>query len=369
MKNNRIYFVTPSIKTGGGNRVFIELANQLCKNNEVIICYPNNSKDINTFEKNPNVKYVTIGKYKETKLGKLLNLFKTIKYLNVENEKSIFIISDPIFSLLTFLMPSKQTYRFIQADDYRIFDDGALLGKGLILKIYKLLCKLSYKDKINFIFNSLYTYNQFIKDSKREDIPYSLVYPALNHDIFYENTQETYNNKDVVNICLIARKHPWKGLETFIKVYQALDKMIQNRICVTLISHDNLSNFDTDGMQIIKPTSDHQIANIYRNSDIFISTSWWEGFGLPPLEAMACGCSVITSDSGGINEYAVNHLNCLIYPPKDIEQLKQKLILLIEKKELREKLIYQGFLTVKKFNWDESAEQLFNIIYNKNEQD
>ena len=44
-----IVFITPSIKTGGGNRVFIELANQLCDMHNVSIVYPNNSPEINTF--------------------------------------------------------------------------------------------------------------------------------------------------------------------------------------------------------------------------------------------------------------------------------------------------------------------------------
>ncbi len=52
-------------------------------------------------------------------------------------------------------------------------------------------------------------------------------------------------------------------------------------------------------------------------SHIFISTSWWEGFGLPSLEAMACGCALILTDAGGVNEYAIANENCLMYEPKN----------------------------------------------------
>lgn len=66
--------------------------------------------------------------------------------------------------------------------------------------------------------------------------------------------------------------------------------------------------------QTLKPD---EIAYYMNLSHIFISTSWWEGFGLPPLEAMACGCAVILSNSGGVNEYAQLDDNCLMFDPRN----------------------------------------------------
>jgi len=62
---------------------------------------------------------------------------------------------------------------------------------------------------------------------------------------------------------------------------------------VFIISHDDLSEFNLKNVKCIKPKNDKEIAFYMNKSHIFISTSWWEGFGLPPLEAMACGCAVI----------------------------------------------------------------------------
>ena len=357
-----LVFVTPSFKTGGGNRVFIMLANEICINHNVSIVYPNNTAEMHTFNLHTSVQCKAIGKLAYGKLQKLFNIFKTISYLNKKHRKDYIIISDPIFSLFFFLIKNKRKYRFIQADDYRIFDDGLVLGKGLLLTIYKRLCLWGYKAKINFIFNSKYVYELFVQDSKRTDILCKLVHPAIDHDVFYSQSQKREEEKSVV-ISLVARKHPWKGFNTFVNVYRQLPSETKSKINdVILVSHDDLSSFDTIGMRIIIPANDSDIANIYRQSDIFISPSWWEGFGLPPLEAMSCGCAVITSNSGGVNEFAKPNENCLMFEPKNEEEFSEKMILLVNDIEIRNRLANNGRITAQQFTWKTSANKLIEIL-------
>ncbi len=365
-QHKRIVFVTPSLKTGGGNRVFVELANQLCSKYEVLIVSPNNSPETHTFLCQDNVKIKVIGKLAKDNAVRIANILRIIHCINVKYRKDTIIFSDPLFSLFSLFLRGKNLFRFIQADDYRIFDDGGILGKGIILEIYKVFCIYSYGGKkIKYIFNSSYVYKRFSEDSGRK-LPFLIVHPALNHDIFNPVNRKAENSGIAIfNICLVARKHPWKGLETFINTYREMDDVYKNKIGeVYLISHDDLSAFNTEGMKIIKPKSDKEIASIYRKSDIFISTSWWEGFGLPPLEAMACGCTVITSDSGGVKEYAKDEENCLMFEPKNEIQLKERLIELINNRDLQEKLSQNGIETAKNFSWEKSSGQIEIIIAN-----
>lgn len=360
----QIVFVTPSIKTGGGNRVFIELANQLCHQHNVSIVYPNNSADIHTFYKDDKVQYIPIGRVAVSKWGKALNLLRCIQYLNKLSENVRIVVTDPIFCLMVpWLRYKKRIYRFIQADDYRIFDDGKILGTGLVLRGYKYFCLRAYRQSIHYIFNSKFVYDQFCRDSARTDVQFALVHPAINHDIFKPVPDSNELDKQKCSVCLIARQHPWKGLVTFINAFHSLPQPLKSQISkVTLVSHDDLTHFDTKGMEIVKPYSDEDIAKVYQGSDIFISTSWWEGFGLPPLEAMACGCAVITSRSGGINEYAVDRQNCLMYEPRNEQQLINMLTILIQNGQLRKDLVKNGLDTAQQYYWAKEAEKFVEII-------
>ena len=235
------------------------------------------------------------------------------------------------------------------------------MGKGLLLGLYKTLCLRVYRQHVGYLFNSQYVYDRFYQDSKRTDVPLMKVYPAVNHLIF--NPKNKDKGHGGISICLVARKHPLKGLQTFIDAYHKLPLEIEDRIAsVTLISHDDLSGYDTAGMRIVKPASDYDIATAYSSSDIFISTSWWEGFGLPPLEAMACGCAVICSNSGGVNEFVVTGENCLTFEPKDEDALIKAIMRLANDEALRKSLALHGVETAEKFRWEESAKQMLSVI-------
>lgn len=353
------------MKTGGGNRVFFELSNCLVLKYKVIVVYPNNSLEGNNFSINGNIDIIKIGDYSTNKLKKIYNIIRIYSYINKNHRYDTIIISDPIICLfLDIIKNKKNVYRFIQADDYKIFDDKMLLKNSIIILLYKIICKHSYRQKINFIFNSKFVYEQFVHNSKRSDVNYAVVYPAINHTIFYDANQEDIRHKKL-NIGLVGRKHPLKGLQIFIDMYQKLDDNIRDKIHnIYIISHDDLSSFDIKCFTVIKPKSDLEIADIYNKCSIFISTSWWEGFGLPGLEAMSCGCALITSDSGGCREYAVNNKNALIFTPKLVEDLISKFTSLLENKDLIYKLSESGKKTAQEFSWEKSALQIEKIISN-----
>jgi glycosyltransferase involved in cell wall biosynthesis len=65
----------------------------------------------------------------------------------------------------------------------------------------------------------------------------------------------------------------------------------------------------------------HDIADFYSFVDVFVFPSYVEGFGLPPLEAMACGAAIVLTDSGGVREYARDGHNCLLVPAGDVTAL------------------------------------------------
>jgi len=361
MKKPPITFIMPSLHTGGGNRVFVELAKELARNQSVEIIVPAQKYTKPTWPISRTIRLTQIGYSLDSPIVRIINLFLLFSHVALKKRHTIVIISDPLLSLFSFLVRSDLTYRFLQADDYIIFDDLYLLKNNFLLSIYKRLTKLSYSYKINYIFNSRFVYDSFIKISRRTEIPYNLVHPGVDFTYFHK----PFNKPEgLINIGLVGRSHPWKGFADFINAWTELKAELADIVGqVFIISPDQLARFNLSGLTLVKPNNDEEVAALYQQIHIFISTSWWEGFGLPALEAMACGCAVIMSDCDGSHEYAVPNQNCLVYPPRDVKALKQLISSLTHNQRLMSELAEAGSSTAQQFTWQNSTAQLQNIIF------
>jgi len=353
-----ITFVLPSVKSGGGNRVVLELANELVlRGYQVDIICPNNSNGKIPYDLSDKVRLIKVGCYKNTIFSKLKNMLLLFLKINRIYRGNILIFTDPLMSIFTPMIRSNKIIRFIQADDYNLFDDLMLLKNKYILYIYKLLTRISYKYKIEYIFNSNYTYMKFVEYSNRKGVKRIIVHPAVNNKVF---KNEEIRDEHDVNIALVARKHPMKGLADFLDPYN--NGEIHGVSSVFLISHDDLTSFDLTKITLICPKNDQDISYFMNKANIFISTSWSEGFGLPALEAMSCGCSVLISNSGGVTEYAKDGKNCLLFEPRNKEDLVKKLNFLIVNEKKRVRLSKNATIESKKFSWKCSADQLLDFL-------
>lgn len=110
------------------------------------------------------------------------------------------------------------------------------------------------------------------------------------------------------------------------------------------------------------PKQEVLISDIYNKSAIFICTSWFEGWGLPPMEAMACGCAVVTTDNGGVNDFAIHNKTALVCKVKDIEDMSNKIFELVRNEGLRVRLAKDGNRYVKNFTWEKSFAKFKAVI-------
>jgi hypothetical protein len=91
------------------------------------------------------------------------------------------------------------------------------------------------------------------------------------------------------------------------------------------------------------------IVRFYRSCDAFVLPSLVEGFGLPPLEAMACGAAAVVSDCGGPREYAREGHNALVTAPGNPTSLRSALLSLAGDEELRARLVRGGYETAARY--------------------
>ena len=107
-----------------------------------------------------------------------------------------------------------------------------------------------------------------------------------------------------------------------------------------------------------------ELADLYRACDLFVSASWREGFGVPPLEAMACAAPVVLTDSGGVREYARHEENCLMVPPRDPVALADAMLRVLTEPDLAERLRRNGPPTAARFTWEQAVDRFERALYN-----
>ena len=104
-----------------------------------------------------------------------------------------------------------------------------------------------------------------------------------------------------------------------------------------------------------------QLAEQYRLADILLSASWYESFPLFPLEAMACGLPVITTQAG-TEEFAFMDKTAQVVQPRDPESIANGLIELIQSPEKRTQLAEQGHAISLNFTWQRSVQRMAEIL-------
>jgi len=101
-----------------------------------------------------------------------------------------------------------------------------------------------------------------------------------------------------------------------------------------------------------------QLPMFYRQATLLLFASWYEGFGMPPLEAMASGLPVVATSCGGITTYAASEMNALLAQPGDVSSLAAAVIRLFEDPLTRNRLSRMGRQTALHFQWSHTIQRL-----------
>lgn len=101
------------------------------------------------------------------------------------------------------------------------------------------------------------------------------------------------------------------------------------------------------------------LAYLYNLASVYCQPSFYEGFGLPILEAMSCGCPVVAAKTQALVE--INEGACLFVEPKNPEAIAQGLSTVLQDNKLKKQLIKGRLQHVKKFSWDNTAKKTLKI--------
>jgi glycosyltransferase involved in cell wall biosynthesis len=109
---------------------------------------------------------------------------------------------------------------------------------------------------------------------------------------------------------------------------------------------------------VVSPSATELARDVYDRCAVFVQPSIHEGFGLTAVEAMACGCALVTTDNGGSRDYAIPGETALVAPPRDAMALAGHIVALLTDDDRRLALAAAGERWVQRFDWDRSAELL-----------
>lgn len=222
-------------------------------------------------------------------------------------------------------------------------------------------------DKI--ITGSEYTKREILErfDFNSRDI--KVIYHGIRHDVFkkYDNLEVDFDlpRKFILSVGSIE---PRKNLLGLLKAYNLLDENVKKEYKLVLIGFKGWNNSEL--MEIIEANkdnilylgfiSDEDLAKVYNLASCFVFPSFYEGFGLPPIEAMACGTPVLCSDNSSLPEVCSD---AAIYcNPNSIEDISKKITIILSDKELQNNLIKKGLERCLEFTWEKSARKHIEVF-------
>lgn len=337
----KITYVLPSVGIAGGVLTVFETVNRLIQRGHEarIITLNNTSSKVSWYP------------YK----GETFNLQDIYKL-----EHDIIVATHYITAFFVANLDIKaKKYYYIQHKESLFINeenlDNNIKNKKEFVNEYRNYIEQSYLLPLKHITTSKWLYDMSRKNFKQK--PIRIKY-GLNHDIFYPDPLfDKPQDKMRVLIEGTMQTTLWKGLKD---AYEAIKKV--KNIEVWTISADELSE---ENKKLIdkhwKAPSQDEIRHIYSSCDVLIKPSWYEGWGIGPMQAMACGCAIIITDNKGCKEYAKNNFNALIVPPKNPNAIT-KALEKIKDHKLRTKLIDNGLETMKKFQWDSEIDKLEKVF-------
>jgi glycosyltransferase involved in cell wall biosynthesis len=193
-------------------------------------------------------------------------------------------------------------------------------------------------------------------------------YPCLDKQKYYQ-TLEKYKIPKEKYILSLSNIEPRKNIQTTIKAFTKLimDEKVTDLYLVLAGSkgwcYDDV--FELAGKKCVRDRiiwtgyiDDADLSSLYSNALVFCYPSLYEGFGLPPLEAMQCGTPVITSNVSSLPE-VVGNCGIKIHP-LDVDALAGSIMKVYNDSSYRERLSQMGIKRAKEFSWEKTAQQVVN---------
>lgn len=338
----KITFVVPHLKIAGGIRIILGYAKHLSKNGNIVnllVRETSTTKNI-VYSFAPFLR----PQWGELASGVTVQYFKKLSRNHFqETDYVIAGTHDLALEMHTLIPHTTKKWYLVQHDEGLYHGDRSSVNDAL---------NLSQRN----IVVSTWLQNVVKKVTEKEA---PILLNPLDKKLFFKEGKK--ENDGNVRVLLLDHSYRWKGTEEGLRTLRKLKEDHSNVIVMGFGVRGSKRKGEYDEFYFNVPQQ--KLRLLYSRADIFLCPSWDEGFGLPSLEALACGTPVVTYDNGGSRDFALHGTTALVAPRKNVEALKAHLKTLIIDEALRTKLGEGGSQLIKSWpSWDEQTNRLERIL-------
>ena len=211
---------------------------------------------------------------------------------------------------------------------------------------------------------------EFLRDilAEKQRVSARVIEPGVDHTTFYPGTQELHLGRP--RLCGLFRpRTSRRGNRECIELIYQLRKRLPE-LSITLFGESvGLPDDLIEAVRLTGALSPSRVAKLYRESDLLIDLSYWQGFGRMGIEGMACGAVPIMSRSGGIMRYAEDGRNCFLVDLEDLNHVADRIILLAKDRELRMQMRTSAISTALRFSEERAVDDWLRIWGFNNKQE
>jgi glycosyltransferase involved in cell wall biosynthesis len=196
----------------------------------------------------------------------------------------------------------------------------------------------------------------------------SVVYPGIDRGQFKPDFSAPSRPSSRPYILCVAGSDPTKNVETLLDAFAQLPRELREAHDVVLVGdlrrrqdiRDRVSRLGIAAQtKFAGVVADAQLVSLYQHARVFVFPSRYEGFGFPVLEAMACGCPVITSNASSLPEVVGDA--ALLADPSDSNGFARHLEQVLVDGDLRRLLCEKGLVRAEQFSWERAARETVRV--------
>lgn len=169
-------------------------------------------------------------------------------------------------------------------------------------------------------------------------------------------------------LCLASETRPYKNIDRLIEAYGNLRLLDFDLVIVGSLNKLDKKQLKEklkglriqDRVRFLGYVPDDDLPGLYCGAEVFIFPSLYEGFGLPPLEAMACGCPVVVSNTSSLPEVCGDA--AYYVDPYEIESIVEGIRAVVSDSELKRNLCHKGIERAKMFTWEKTVREILHVI-------